>query len=292
MKGTITLICCLILISCNNQKNSKPSPEYEKEIQQWKEKRLQAIVGEGGWATLVGLDWLNEGENKMGSDSTNQIIVPGNVPALLGTFFKQGDQIIFEADVESKITVSDSIVKSINIQMDANPVFEWETFQWFIIKRGEKYGVRIKNSQSPVVMNFHGLHYFPLDPKWNLKARFELHSPINTIRIQNVMGMIDDYPNPATIYFEIDGKEYSLEALDEGTDEYFIIFSDKTSTEETYGSGRYMYIAKEPTDGYLILDFNKSYNPPCAFTPYATCPLPPEQNQLSIAITAGELNYH
>jgi len=281
----------LFFVSCEKE-NSKPGPEYQKEMEQWKKKRLQAIIGEGGWGTLVGLEWLKDGENTMGSDSTNTIIFPWEAPADLGSFFKQGDEIIFKAYPDVDVMVADSAVDMVSVTEESNPVFQWETFQWYIIKRGNKYGVRIKNSQSEIVKNFKGLHYFPLDPKWRVKARFEKHDPPKTMKIQNVLGMIDDYPNPGKLTFKIDGDEYTLEALDEGTDEYFIIFSDETSDKETYGSGRYMYIPKEPVDGYLTLDFNKAYNPPCAFTPYATCPLPPVENQLPIAVTAGELMYH
>ena len=291
MKSRQLLIIMILSFAGCQEKAGTINDVYLSEMESWKERRLEAVTGAEGWATLIGLHWLSEGETTIGSDSSSTIILPAEVLAYLGSFFVQGEQVIFSAADNSLITVGDSTITTIHIDSNRNPVFEWKTFSWYIIKRSERLGLRIRNTGSPEVLNFKGLNYFPLDPEWIVKARFELHEPPRTKIIQTVLDMTIEYPNPATLFFEYRGDEYSLEALDEGGDEYFLIFSDETSAVETYGAGRYMYISKSPVDGYLTLDFNKCYNPPCAFTPYATCPIPPPENQLKISIKAGEKDY-
>ena len=287
----VLIIIIFPLVGCL-EKTETIDDAYVKEMETWKERRLEAVTGPDGWATLIGLHWFSEGETTMGSDSSGTIILPSEVPAYLGSFFVQGEQVIFSASDDSRITVGDSTISSVNINTENNPIFKWETFSWYVIKRSGRLGLRIRDTMSPEILNFKGLNYFPLNPEWIIKASFELHEPPKTKIIQTVLDMTIEYPNPATLFFEYGGEQHSLEALDEGGDEYFLIFSDETSAVETYGAGRYMYISKTPVDGFLTLDFNKCYNPPCAFTPFATCPIPPPENQLKLSIKAGEKDYH
>jgi uncharacterized protein (DUF1684 family) len=150
----------------------------------------------------------------------------------------------------------------------------------------------VKDHQNADRSSFAGLDYFPVNPKWILDAKYEAHVPHKMISIVNVLGMVEEMPSPGTLVFDVDGKTYRLApVLEKGEKQWFIIFADATSGKETYGAGRYLYADPAGADGKVILDFNKSYNPPCAFTKFATCPLPPRQNRLPFRIEAGEKKY-
>jgi uncharacterized protein (DUF1684 family) len=171
-------------------------------------------------------------------------------------------------------------------------VIEVGPLRFFVIRRGDQHGVRIRDRESEARKNFHGIDYYPIDPKWRVNAQFEPYSPTKKIPITNVVGMTEDMESPGALVFEVDGKTMRLDpVLEEGTDELFIIFGDTTNGRETYGGGRYLYAPKPGADQRTTVDFNKSYNPPCVFTDFATCPLPPSQNKLAVAVTAGEKKY-
>jgi uncharacterized protein (DUF1684 family) len=153
-------------------------------------------------------------------------------------------------------------------------------------------GVRVRDLESAAVANFNGVDRYDVDPVWNVEASFEKYEPIKQISITNILGQTYTQPCPGALVFKIKDTTYRLDAIEDGTPgEYFIIFGDKTNEHETYPSGRYMYVKKEDENKKVVVDFNKSYNPPCAFTEFATCPLPPKQNVLNVAITAGEKNF-
>jgi uncharacterized protein (DUF1684 family) len=267
---------------------------YADEVEQWKAKRVASLKGDDGWLSLVGLHWLKEGVNKIGSDPSNEVVLPeGKSPRVAGSLFLNGGAVRIEARPGSGITSEGKPVTSLDLTSDADggkpTVLKLGTLTFHVIKRGERLGVRVKDSASPERVNFHGLEYFPLDERWRVEARFEPHNPPKTIPITNVLGMEDDEPSPGAVVFDIDGKTYRLDALTEaGEEQFFIIFADATSGKETYGAGRYLYAGPPDSAGRLLIDFNEAYSPPCAFTKYATCPLPPEQNRLPLRVEAGE----
>jgi uncharacterized protein (DUF1684 family) len=161
-----------------------------------------------------------------------------------------------------------------------------------VIKRGQKLGLRVKDKNHPARSNFRGLQRFPLRPDFRINARFEPYDPPKTIPILNVLGMIDHMVSPGALIFSLNGRSYRLDpVLEKGSRQLFIIFADKTSGKETYGGGRYVYADPPGPDGNVVLDFNKAHNPSCAFTKFATCPLPPRQNRLALRVEAGEKKY-
>jgi uncharacterized protein (DUF1684 family) len=175
---------------------------------------------------------------------------------------------------------------------DGPTVVQTGTVRFQVIKRGERYGLRVKDSQSPTRTNFAGLEYFPIEAKYRVEARMEPYKPVKKIPITDVTGMTSDSDSPGALVFTLDGTEYRIDpVLEEGSTDLFIIFKDQTSRDDTYQAGRYLYAAKPGPDGKTVIDFNKAYNPPCSFTHFATCPLPPEQNRLPIRIEAGEKRY-
>ena len=162
---------------------------------------------------------------------------------------------------------------------------------FYVIERAGKLAVRVKDSQSEARREFHGLEYFPIDPSWRIEARFEPYDPPRPISVPNVLGHQDTEKSPGALVFERAGQTYRLDpVLERGETDYFVIFGDATNGKETYGAGRFLYV-KPPVDGKTIIDFNKAYNPPCVFTDYATCPLPPAQNRMKVRVEAGEKEY-
>jgi len=170
-------------------------------------------------------------------------------------------------------------------------LLELRTIQFHLIRRGDRLGVRSKDSESPVRTEFRGIEHYPASWEWRVEGRFEPYEPPKHVPVPTVLGTVDDELSPGAVVFEAEGRTLRLDVL-EGADEHevFVIFGDTTNGTETYGGGRFLYADLEP-GGRLVLDFNKAYNPPCAFTPYATCPLPPKQNRLPLAIRAGEKKY-
>src|SRR5215212_6421081 len=276
------------------QQSKATGAAYTDEVEQWKSKRLANLKGEDGWLSLVGLHWLKEGENKLGSDPSNEVPLPeGRSPRAAGSIFLDGGAARIEARPDSGITSEGKPVTSLELKSDADggepTVLKLGTLAFHVIKRGERLGVRVKDSASPERTNFRGLEYFPVDERWRVEARFEPHNPPKMIRIWNVLDMEEDTPSPGSLVFDVGGQTYRLDAItEEGEEQFFVIFADQTSGKETYGAGRYLYADPPGADGVVRLDFNRAYSPPCAFTKYATCPLPPAQNRLPLRVEAGE----
>jgi uncharacterized protein (DUF1684 family) len=274
---------------------AKPDPAHE--VEAWRAERDKGLRNENGWLTLVGLFWLDEGENRFGSDAgTNKVILPeGKAPGVAGTFVRHGSTVRVEAPASSGITVDGKpFTGPLDVQSDAQGkpvVFHLGSLSFFVIQRGDKVGIRIKDSQSPALAAFRGLEYFPLQPAWRVDARFEPYQPVKKIPIANVLGQISEEESPGAAVFDWHGKTYRLDALSGGDDgSLSFIFADQTNGKETYGAGRFLDTGA-PKDGRVVVDFNTAYNPPCAFTAFATCPLPPAQNRLALRVEAGEKNY-
>src|SRR5690606_823793 len=223
----------------------------------------------------------------------NNIRFPeGKADAQLGTYTLKDGNLQFTAAQSRPVTLKGSASKVGSVTVhpsDSNIVLTHKRLEWFTIKRGSQFGIRLRDLDSELAKSFKGTDNFKVDPKWRVRARFE-PSPSKTISIVNVLDQISEENSPGTLHFTLEGKEYRLEAL-EGGKRLFIVFGDLTNGEQTYGSGRFVYTDGPDEEGYTWLDFNKAYNPPCAFTPYSTCPLPPRQNILPVAIEAGEKSF-
>jgi hypothetical protein len=179
-------------------------------------------------------------------------------------------------------------------ERDTDPtILKCGTISFYVIKRGDQFGVRIKDKENPARMNFKGMEYFPIDPTWCVEATFEPYNPPKVISIASVIGTVDHDTCRGALRFEIDGRTYRLNPVTEqgSENELFIMFNDATNGKETYGNGRQLYASLPDSNNHVILDFNKAYNWPCVFTVFATCPIPPRENTLPIPITAGEKMY-
>ncbi|HEX8148541.1 MAG TPA: DUF1684 domain-containing protein [Pyrinomonadaceae bacterium] len=276
-----------------SQQAAAPGASYEQELEQWKAKRLANLKSEDGWLSLIGLFWLKEGENRFGSDPTGEIVLPdGKAPRQAGTLRLAAGRVTLEAKPDAKITSKGQPVATLELQSDENgepTMLELGSLSFHVVKRGERLGLRVKDRENPARAEFKGTDYYPADRKWVVNARFEPYEPPKKVPILNVLDMTTEEISPGALAFEVDGRPYRLEALKEqGEEQFFIIFADQTSGKETYGAGRYLYADPPGADGVVRLDFNRAYSPPCAFTKYATCPLPPPQNRLPLRVEAGE----
>lgn len=273
-----------------------PTAQHVGEIEQWRARRDTRLRSEDGWLSLVGLSWLQEGDNRFGSAPENEVPLPAPAPAQAGVLKVAGETVTLEAAAGSGVTIDGQPVEGRRVltsDRDGEPTtVRLGTISFFVIVREGKLAVRAKDSASPVRRAFTGMDYFPIDPAWRVVARFEPYTPEKVIPVPNVFGRLEDSNSPGALVFERDGKTHRLDPVwEEGTTDLFIIFGDQTNGKETYGAGRFLYAAPAGPDGTTVVDFNKSYNPPCVFTPYATCPLPPPQNKLPIRIEAGEKRY-
>ena len=264
-----------------------------KEVEAWRAARVARLEAPDSWLTLVGLHWVEEGTHSIGSGAGNDIVL-NTGPAKLGTLTRKGAELSLAlADgVDAKIGDGDARSGVLAVDTTGAPTlvrFGNANFQ--VIERSGRYGLRVKDNDAATRKSFPGhMDTWPIAGEWRFEAKFEPHPPGTTIEIASVINTLDPMPNPGAVVFEKDGKSYRLEAVDEGDGQLFLIFADRTSGKETYGAGRFLYAAPA-VDGKTIVDFNKAYNPPCVFTPYATCPLAPPENRLDLAVTAGEKKY-
>jgi uncharacterized protein (DUF1684 family) len=249
---------------------------WQDEIEKWKQARETSL--RKNWLQVAGLFWLHEGSNTFGRDPANDIVRPDG-PARAGSVDLRGGKVSVTMDGSTRSLAYNS-AGAVNVGR----------LSLFVIKRGEKIGIRLKDPQSKYVREFHGLDYFPLNEHFRVSARWVAEP--RQIPILNVLGQTEPSDCPGYAIFHIGGREFRLYPIIEapGDKQLFYIFRDQTAGKETYGAGRFLYSAM-PKDGTVMLDFNRAYNPPCAFTDYATCPLPPKENRLDVRIEAGEKKY-
>jgi uncharacterized protein (DUF1684 family) len=259
----------------------------------WEEGRLKRLQEEDGWLSLVGLGWLKEGTNRAGSDGKADVVFPEGAPKDVGTFTRSGRTVTFQPAAGVSVTRDGQPFDGGPVQSDqegrAKPdILQVGRLRLQLIDRGQRIGVRIKDPEARARKEFKGIPTYAPSAKWRVIARWEPVNPPTEIAVPNVLGEIERSPSPGTAVFTVDGKEYRLTpVLEDGTPDYFFIFADETNRTETYGAGRFLY-AQPAKDGTVILDFNRAYNPPCAFSAFATCPLPPKQNRLALRVEAGE----
>lgn len=267
---------------------------HEEEVRDWRERRHERLSSESGWLTLVGLEWLKEGENRIGNGPSSTVSIQGG-PDDWGTLYVQGDELRFVPSPGKGITVDGAEVKEAQLVPDVQgepTVVRSGSLSFYVIYR-ESYALRIKDAQAPALKNFTGVPGYDFQEDWRYEARFIRAPEGETIEISNVLGQLSPSPVYGYAEFERDGKSYRLLGLgDENSKSLWFLFADRTSGRETYGAGRFLYSDGMPENGKLVVDFNKAYNPPCAFSDYATCPLPPPQNRLDLAVTAGEKDFH
>ncbi|HUB77274.1 MAG TPA: DUF1684 domain-containing protein [Bryobacteraceae bacterium] len=251
---------------------------YASEIAAWHAGREAKLKADDGWLSLAGLFWLHEGANSFGTDPACEMALPDG-PAHAGAFHLEHGKVSVNIDGTTR-----------QLRPDSDDVVVVGRLRLLVIQRGDRFGIRLKDPQSEARVHFKGIQSFPADESYRVVAKWVAEP--KKIPILNVLGQTEPSDCPGYAVFQLHGREFTLHPILEepGAKELFYIFKDETSGKETYPAGRFFY-SDMPKDGHVVLDFNKAYNPPCAFTPYATCPLPPPENRLPVRIEAGEKRY-
>ena len=301
MKRTTRYLLPLLMIAfflelMSDVSAQQQAKKYAEEIKQWDDQRLTTLKAANGWVNLAGLFWLKQGENSFGSASTNELVFKHEAfPAQLGKFILEGTEVKWESAPGNEVTEKNTPFNSGVIFKTDPPTalsLSYKTFRWSIIKREDLIGVRFRDLANPALEALKKIDRFKASEDWILEAEFK-PSLVPTITTTNVLGQSYQQPHPGKIIFKIDGRSYTLDVVDEGEEgKYHIVFGDATNGNETYASGRFIDIPKPDANGMTKIDFNKAYNPPCAFSEFSTCPIPTKANTLPISIKAGEKKVH
>jgi len=259
------------------------------DTEQWRARHQADLMKDFGWLTVVGLDWLKEGDNRVGADPASEVPLPsGSAPRRVAIISLHEGKAVLHPEPGVPLTLNGKPATQTALRED-DDVLAINHLKFYVIRRGDRAGIRLKDNDSAARKSFKGLAWYPVDPTWRIQAKFNQWTTPHSIVFHNTIGQQESEPSPGTVTFQKDGREFHLEpTLDEG--KLFFVIRDQTSGKTTYGASRFLY-TDTPQNGMVWLDFNKAENPPCAFTAYATCPLPPPQNRLALAITAGEKNY-
>ncbi len=276
-----------------SESESEVDDDYYEFIEEWHRNRIEILKSEQGWLRLVGLHWLNEGEQSFGSSDRVRIRFPeGSIPEFAGIFKLKADTVIMQ--VAGNIDIRDQRGRRMRDDViytpDLRHELRYRSLTWFVVRRDDEFGIRLFDDNSPYLTHFNGIERYDVDSNWRIEADFTPGDEGASMKIENVLGQLVDWELAGTLTFSFDDGDVEILAL--GTsDRLFIPFADATSGSETYTLGRYVYIDRPEPGEPAIIDFNVSYNPPCAINPYTSCPLPPQENRLDFPIRAGEKNY-
>jgi len=292
----ISIVTTLMFSLAACSKTPPPvDPAYAAEIEEWRSGRLERLTADDGWLTLTGLFWLDEGDNPFGSAEDSAVVIPdSSVPGVAGQLVLGPDGAVTAiAGKEGVVNVNGEPLQEARLKTDAMgqpDVVTAGRIQFYIIDREGRLAARVKDPEAVTLTQFAGIEHFPISESFRVVAQLESYDAPREVAVPTVLGQDTTYVAPGVLHFAINGVEYSLEPFLSGpeNESYFLIFRDATSAVTTYGAGRFLYASAAGEDGTTVLDFNLAYNPPCAFTPYATCPLPPPQNWLQVPIEAGE----
>jgi uncharacterized protein (DUF1684 family) len=292
---------CLLSVLCAAQTSDAA---WRADLSQWRTAHAAALQKPENWLSLIGLDWLKAGDNSFGADPANAIAIHAKVPARVAVFHLEKGAVSLrppQGGFPKGFTVDGKPATPQTLRADDQPprnTVRIGTVAVIVLHRGDRYALRIWDSTSPARTNFAGLHWYEPDPKYRVTARWIPYVPMKILHVPTVLGTAIEQPAPGAAEFTLDGKTVRIEPVLEEPDskQLFFILRDTTSQTATYGAGRFLYTSF-PSNGLgkpgeLVLDFNRMENPPCAYTPYATCPLPPKQNRMPVAITAGEKRFH
>ena len=267
---------------------------YRRQIEQWRAAHQAEIAKDFGWLTVVGLDWLKEGDNRVGADPSDEVpLPPGSAPQRVAVISFHAGKAVLHPAPGVPLMLNGKPAAETTLRED-DDVLAIQRLQFYLIRRGDRAGIRLKDNDAAGRKHFQGLSWFPVDRSWRIQAKYTPWPAPHNLIFHNTIGQKEADPSPGYVTFLKDGREFRLEpVIDEG--KLFFVLRDQTSGKATYGASRFLYVEPPPNgtgkSGTVWLDFNQAENPPCAFTAYATCPLPPPQNRLALAITAGEKTY-
>lgn len=298
---SIATAATLLVAGCGNDAAAPAAApvddsHFQADQSVWRMQRREKLVAPDGWSSLVGLHWLELKSHFIGSAPRSGVRIAMGPPSL-GLLQRDGGDVAFTPERGVAVTFDGAPATgrlALKTDRDGKPSilgFDDGKGQLSVIERNGRMALRVRHADAPTRLHFGELAYWPAQRDWQLDATFTPHPPGRTIEIGNIIGTVDKVPNPGAVTFTRDGKPYTLEALDNGDGTLFLIFADRTSGHASYGAGRYIDTGAPDAKGHVVVDFNRAYNPPCAFTPFATCPLPPAANRLDLMVEAGEKAY-
>jgi uncharacterized protein (DUF1684 family) len=312
--GALSLALVMLLASCARPPEPIPVDPvaYTAAVEAWYARRLAQLQAPDSWLSLIGLDWLQQGATTIGAAPDNGIVLPaGKAPDHVGRIVVSGDSVRFVAD--SGVTVTrgidstlalpagsavlppdpseEPLVTQAELSRDLGPgksvVVRLGSLNWMAIRRGDRVALRVRDDSSQEYQVFPGIERYPVSTAWRITARWVPHR--KKVAVSNEVGMVTEEESPARLEFWIGGLKHTLDVVGPPEDgRYMLVFGDATNGTETYGGGRFLWIDPPDARNRVVLDFNLAYNPPCVWTPYATCPLPTKDNRLGIAVEAGE----
>jgi uncharacterized protein (DUF1684 family) len=295
MRKNATALIVMLTVGLASCATDAPlPPDYTEQVEAYRQKRANEIIAPTGWAALVGLHFLESGTYSVGQAPGSDVRLTGpSAPASLGTMTVGAEAVTLAVTKGVEVHRGGELVTEVELRPSNKPedYLVAGGMNLTLIRRGERLALRVWDTAAPTLTSLHSLNWMPIDESWRVQARFEPHPAGRTMKILNVLDELVDMRNPGVVVFTAGGQEHRLEALLESDDaeELFLLFRDGTSGKTTYGAGRYLY-APLPERGRVILDFNRAKNPPCTFTDFATCPLPPKGNILALDVSAGELD--
>ncbi len=267
---------------------------YLQSIQTWRRQYAEKLAAPDSWLAASGLFWLEEGENRLGTEPSNQISLPvGSAPDFAGTFIYSDGKVTLQAAPGVQMTINDQPVTKMPIALSEYGSSDWillNDLKISIIQRGTRIGARIFDKNNPSLRHFVFLRWFPVQEAYRIKARFVPHEEPQIITTVNVLGDPLEMTCPGYVEFRLNKRKCSLMPIETDEGRLWYMFRDATSGEQTYSGGRYL-VSEPPEDNQVTLDFNKAHNPPCAYTDFATCPLPPATNHLAVRVAAGEQRF-
>jgi uncharacterized protein (DUF1684 family) len=271
---------------------------YRASVEKWRAHRQASLKSDDGWLTVAGLFWLHDGFNNFGTDALDDMVLPaGSAPAQAGTFEFHAGKTIVHANKAAQLMIQGKNADGAALRADQDPKFDGKVDQvtlgvltFYVHQSGDRYAIRMQDKNNALRKRFTGLRWFPIDPSYRVEARYVPYDKPKVVQIQNMMGDFGPDSIPGYVEFELHGQKLRLDVDIDGL-ELSIVFRDLTSGKETYGAARFL-VADAPKDGKAVLDFNEAYNPPCAYNPYTTCPLPTPANRLRVPIAPGEMTYH
>ena len=269
------------------------TPPYIQRIEQARQQREADLKAEDGWLSVSGLFWLRPGETRIGSDPSNDVVLPSHAPTSVGTVTLQEGKVHYQAAPGVKVMRDHKPFESGELHSDADErpdTLAVGDIKLILLERGQRLALRLKDNRSPQRNEFAGLRWYPINADWQIEARFVAYPTPTKLVMDTIVGETEVEDSPGYVTFQREGKEYRLQAAKLKDGRLWFVFRDKTSGRTTHGGARQLY-AGPPNNDIVTLDFNMAVNLPCAYIPFATCPLAPPQNRLSLAIEAGELKY-
>jgi uncharacterized protein (DUF1684 family) len=271
--------------------------ELIKELETYRKRRAQGLAAPDGWTSIIGMHWLEPGRYTIGSAKGNDVLLAIG-PARIGVVEEKDGQAVFTPEPDVSLTVEGApLTAPVELQLYSRGkpattvAYDGGKGLVTVIVSGKRRALRVRHSDAPARLNFAGLDFWPFDASWRVKGRFVPHQPARVVEVLDVLGGLNDQANPGVVVFERDGKRFQLEVIGDSSRGLSLMFADRTNGKGSYPAGRFLFTELPDANGEVLIDFNRAYTPPCAFTEFGTCLLPPPENRLDLAITAGEKTY-